>query len=78
MTTHPHENGTKHEHHEEVGRPIAERALLQRPAVAVREDHVEEETEAERAEEAEARDQTPELIVHEDECWIVVELEGRE
>ena len=59
--TYPHKRGAEHEHHHKIGRPIAERALLQRSTVAIREYHVEQKAKAECAKEAEACHQSPHL-----------------
>ena len=50
-----HANASEKDHHDEVGRAISERILLQHPAIAVSEDHVEDKVEPERAEKQECR-----------------------
>jgi hypothetical protein len=56
-----HANASEKDHHDEVGRAISERILLQHPAILVGEDHVEEEVEAERTEEEKRCEQAPNL-----------------
>ena len=69
-----HEHWSEEEHGDEIGGPTAERVLLEHPAVAVGEDHVEEEVEADGAEEEEGRHEAPELPVPQDQGRVVVEL----
>lgn len=76
--TYNHKKATKKEHHDEICTATPERSLLQHPAVSVCEDHVEEEAEADRAEEEECCGQSPYLVVLDDECGIEVELERRD
>ena len=45
-----HEDTSKEEHIKEISRPSSERALLQHATVAVCEDHIEQEIEADCAE----------------------------
>ena len=73
-----HGEDAEDEHHDEVGRPPVKRPLLQHPAVLVGEDHVEEEVEAEVAEEEEGGDQSPHLELADYQVRIEVELKRRE
>ena len=54
-----HAAAAEDEHHEEVGRAAPEGVFFEHPAIAIREDHVEDEVEAEGPEEQEGRGQAP-------------------
>lgn len=71
-----HEDGAEEEHHDEVGGFAPKTSLLQHPAVAVGEDHVEEKTEADGAEEQEGREEAPHLALQ-DERGVEIKLERR-
>lgn len=73
-----HERAAEYEHHDKVGALAAERALLQHAAVPVGERHVEEEIEADGAEEEEGGDEPPYLVVEHDQRRIEVQLERRD
>ena len=68
-----HERAAEAEHEREVDRAAAEGALLEKAAVAGEKEHVEEEVDAERAEEEKVGKQPPQLQLEDDELQIKVE-----
>ena len=69
-----HEDGAEHDHKQKVLRFAGKGLLLQPPGIPREEEHMEEEVEAEGgAEEEEVGQQTPELVLRENEMDIEVE-----
>lgn len=58
-----HEDPAEEEHHNEVSSFASKAALFEHPAVAICENHVEQKTEADCAEEEERRDEPPHLAL---------------
>ena len=67
-----HGDGTKNEHHQKLGRLSPEASFFQHSAVSVCEDHIEEEVKSKGSEEQESCDQSPCLILSDDQDGVEI------